>query len=362
MSVATRRSGGLQLTSKSTHTRVTPAELAGVCDHSLTNPLYQSRGVKVHDFTWYWQDVRPTRIREWVTLTAGDSRIQIAFDGEVIGLATEPHDWHQYAGDVRLLAWVAYHEPILELLNGVFQRQWLPESLDDCDPSAHAQDIQSGFSVYSSSGMCVANGVALFDRDCIAALTSPINAREPRQHGGAHVPAVLTAIIDEFELPATELAALHRDSVVRLDNRTLRTTPRVLIALGTLLGIAEIHGTRATLVGFAAASSCANDPTPGANTMNDIETSTLAPSDTTTSGRAIDPRSLPVKLRFTVGRICVPFGVLADAAPGFVFELDKPLDDQTITIHANDVPIAQGELVTLGDLLGVRISRMLPQP
>ena len=90
--------------------------------------------------------------------------------------------------------------------------------------------------------------------------------------------------------------------------------------------------------------------------MNQSE-ETLAVPD-----RAVDPASLPVTLRFTVGRISLPFGVLADVAPGFVFEIDKPLDDQVITIHANDVPIAQGELVTLGDLLGVRISRMLPQP
>ena len=78
--------------------------------------------------------------------------------------------------------------------------------------------------------------------------------------------------------------------------------------------------------------------------------------------RAIDPASLPVKLRFTVGHTSIPFGVLSDVAPGFVFELDKPLDDQVVTIHVNDVPIAYGELVALGDLLGVRISRMLPQP
>lgn len=86
----------------------------------------------------------------------------------------------------------------------------------------------------------------------------------------------------------------------------------------------------------------------------------MSDSETSAPDRAVDPASVPVTLRFTVGRTSIPFGALADVAPGFVFELDKPLDDQVITILANDVPVAHGELVTLGDLIGVRISRLLP--
>jgi flagellar motor switch/type III secretory pathway protein FliN len=67
-----------------------------------------------------------------------------------------------------------------------------------------------------------------------------------------------------------------------------------------------------------------------------------------------------VRLTFTAGRVTLPFGTLSDVGPGYVFALDKRLDDQAILVHANDVPIAVGELVTIGDLIGVRIARMLP--
>lgn len=70
--------------------------------------------------------------------------------------------------------------------------------------------------------------------------------------------------------------------------------------------------------------------------------------------------ALPVRLTFTAGRVTLPFGTLSDVGPGYVFALDKRLDDQAILVHANDVPIAVGELVTIGDLIGVRIARMLP--
>lgn len=360
MSVATLPSRKRQLRTHSNLTRIVPANLAEIHCHALTNQLYQSRGLKANELTWFWHSARPSRIREWVTLTADDTHIQIALDGEATGLGTEPCDWHQYTGDVRLLAWTAYHEPILELLRAVFRREWIPESLGDCDASDQAGDVQAGFSIYAESGLCVGSGLALFDQHHVQTLAMRPDAREPRPQALASVRAVLEACIDEFEISATELSTLHCGSVVRLDNRTLRAVPRVLIPVGTLQAIAEIRGMQATIIGFVTSVS---DATSGASTMHEPETPPSVEAKTSAAlDRAIDPASLPVKLRFTVGHTSVPFGVLADVAPGFVFELDKPLDDQVVTIHVNDVPIAYGELVALGDLLGVRISRMLPQP
>jgi flagellar motor switch/type III secretory pathway protein FliN len=334
--------------------RVAPEGLATVRLHGLTNELCQSRGLEANGLTWFWHGTRPSRIREWVTLTADDARIQIALDGEATGLGSEPADWHQYTGDVRLLAWTAYHEPILELLRAVFRREWLPECLGHCDASGDPDDVQAGFSIHTAGGVCVANGLASFDQSHIQTLGLRPDARAARPHELASVRAVLEFCIDEFELSGVELSALHGGSVVRLDNRTLRTAPRVVIPLGAVQAIAEVRDRQVTIVGFAAPASPLTEPNSGVTIMND--------SDTPAADRAVDPASLPVTLRFTVGRASLPFGVLAGVAPGFVFEIDKPLDDQMITIHANDVPIAHGELVTLGDLLGVRISRMLPQP
>jgi type III secretion system YscQ/HrcQ family protein len=339
--------------------RVEPDNLACVQGHALSNQLYRSHGLKANELTWYWHDTRPTRIREWVTLNADDARLQIAIDGDVTGLGTEPSDWHQYTGDVRLLAWTAYHEPILELLRAVFRREWLPECLGDCDASAGVDDVQAGFSIHAADGLCIASGLASFDQSHIQALGSRPDAREPRPHSLTNVRAFLETYIDEFEISPAELATLHGGSVVRLDNRTLRTVPRVVIPLGTVRAIADIHGRQVTVVGFARAHA---DSTSGATLMNDLETTaTVESKHATPSDRAVDPAALPVTLRFSVGRASIPFGALAGVAPGFVFELDKPLDDQVITILANDTPIAHGELVTLGDLLGVRISRMLTQ-
>lgn len=357
MSVATLRQRGLP--ARVATGRIEHQNLTSVPAHTLTNQLYQSCGVRANELTWYWHSTRPSHIREWVTLAANDTRIQIAIDGEATGLHTEPNDWQRYSDDVRLLAWTAYHEPILELLRVVFRRDWIPECLGDCDPTTQPGDVQAGFSIHAAGGLVVASGLASFDQTHIRTLTTRPDTTEPRPHSLANVRAVLNTYIDEFEISAAELATLHGGSVVRLDNRTLRTAPRVVIPLGTVRAVAEVRGTQVTIVGFA---HPIGDSTSGVNIMSDFQTPPADSTGSATADRAVDPATLPVTLRFCVGRSSIPFGVLASIASGFVFELDRPLDDQVITILANDIPIAHGELVTLGDLLGVRISRMLSQP
>jgi type III secretion protein Q len=65
----------------------------------------------------------------------------------------------------------------------------------------------------------------------------------------------------------------------------------------------------------------------------------------------------PVRVNFSAGRVMLGFETLREIAPGHVFELNKRLDDSTIAIHVNDSLIAYGELVAIGDLVGVRVTR-----
>lgn len=77
---------------------------------------------------------------------------------------------------------------------------------------------------------------------------------------------------------------------------------------------------------------------------------------------SIDPETLPIALRFVAGDVHTTFGEVRSVSPGYVFELDKPLDERSIRIYANDTLIAAGELVCVGDTLGVRICHLLAPP
>lgn len=79
------------------------------------------------------------------------------------------------------------------------------------------------------------------------------------------------------------------------------------------------------------------------------------------SSVSIADHDVPVTLRFEAGALTVPMDQLAHIPPGHVFELNKPLDRQAIEIFANDRAVATGELVLIGDAIGVRLTSIRPR-
>jgi type III secretion system YscQ/HrcQ family protein len=66
---------------------------------------------------------------------------------------------------------------------------------------------------------------------------------------------------------------------------------------------------------------------------------------------------LEVDLTFVVGQATVTLGELRALAPGAAFELTTPVGE-AVTIHANGRPIGKGELLEVGDRVGVRITEL----
>ena len=73
----------------------------------------------------------------------------------------------------------------------------------------------------------------------------------------------------------------------------------------------------------------------------------------------VDPdaaaRPLPVQVAFEVGRLEMAVGKLAELQPGYVFPVPAQLEGANVTIRANGEAVGQGELVSVGDTLGVRL-------
>lgn len=68
---------------------------------------------------------------------------------------------------------------------------------------------------------------------------------------------------------------------------------------------------------------------------------------------------LPVALDFHLGQISVSLSDLqAELAEGSVFEIDQPLGTETVSVRAGGVELARGELVQVGDMIAVRITRL----
>jgi type III secretion protein Q len=65
--------------------------------------------------------------------------------------------------------------------------------------------------------------------------------------------------------------------------------------------------------------------------------------------------NIPVSLDFELGNLAVPLGELATLRPGYVFELPGNLDAVRVVIRANGTRVGHGELVAVGDVLGVQL-------
>lgn len=88
------------------------------------------------------------------------------------------------------------------------------------------------------------------------------------------------------------------------------------------------------------------------NSMNDP--SLAADAGDTSDAEAL-ARRLPVEVSFELGRTELRVGELSALQPGYVFPLAGALEGANVTIRANGQAVGQGELVAVGDTLGVRL-------
>lgn len=353
--------------------RLLTAHLPAADGCHLTNPLYASGGVEHDGLVWYWESVKSHEPRYWVTLAADDVSIRLAFAADPIGLDGVSFDWRSYTDETRLLAWSAQHEPLIELLRVVFQRDWLPQHIDqdddrsssigahDVNTVAHVHCTEAGFSVHRLDGHAVTTGQAQFDVRLLPAhgvQQRQMRLRRPLDQAHAAFPIV----IDSIDVTPRELRDLAAGCIVRLDNRSVFSSPtRVAIAMGESSWIADADGASVHVLAYS--NDAATDQlhrhvsSSGEPNMNhpDIGSEKISGNSAEDS---VQVGNLPVRLTFSAGQLTLPYGAVRDVAPGYVFELGKRLDAQSITVHANNIPIAAGELVCLGDLIGVRITRM----
>ena len=66
--------------------------------------------------------------------------------------------------------------------------------------------------------------------------------------------------------------------------------------------------------------------------------------------------SIPVRIEFAIGELTLPFGELERIEPGYVFELGRAIDGTSVDVRANGQRIGRGQIVAIGDTLGVRIT------
>lgn len=299
-------------------------------------------------------------------LEGDGTRVALRLDR--VNLAGSAPQWSDYKGRARLLAWSLAHEQTLVELSEALGAPLLPVA--ELEPDAVAASVG--------------------DEDAVWLSFSIEDMYEPDTEGA--VPHYQSG---EMRLPSAWLARmLGRSEPVDPDNpepdlsRWEALPAQVSIACpGPTLAVAEWHGLRpgdvvilgsrskppalfakangrqwplvAKQDGYRIDGDMQNIPTlletSAMNENEDTPAEQVEGDEVAAPSSDAATRSLPVLVEFELGRLELTMGELAGLQPGYVFPLPAFVEGTNVTIRANGRASGRGELVAVGDTLGVRL-------
>jgi type III secretion protein Q len=250
--------------------------------------------------------------------------------------------WWDFTADSRLLAWALAHSGLLEGLGRILREPLMPSALT-AGPLAHSDtNVALSFLVTTADGRTTTGCVSL-SAQMVARLVShpgwrPAAATAP---DWLKLPATVRVELPGVAFPLGELSASQIGDVLILGNKAV-CWRKFHVTLVGAHGDRQMRtwsvcydGTRLTVT-----AGLLNSPTE------------LIMSDPKATGAA---DNIPVSLDFDLGSIELPLGELAALRPGYVFELAGSLEKLRVVIRANGTRVGIGELVAVGEVLGVQL-------
>lgn len=270
-------------------------------------------------------------------------------------------DWSDYTGRARLLAWSLANEqalmqlsealgvslvPVVEVEGdaGAMDAMWLAFSLEDLyEPEA------GGTAYYRSGDLRLP--AAWLTR--LLARAEPLDPDQPQPSLARWqpLPVPLSIACAGPRLAPQEWAALRPGDVLVLGSRK-QPAPLHATANGRRWPVSNaaegyrIAGPMQTIPTLLESTTMNNNDTPQGD---------AAAATDPASGADAATRALPVLVEFELGRLELTVGELAGLQPGYVFPLPAFVEGANVTIRANGRASARGELVAVGDTLGVRL-------
>ena len=266
--------------------------------------------------------------------------MSIADDGwcEVLGARA----WWDFTGDSRLLAWALAHSGLLEGLGRILREPLMPSALTAEQPPHSDTNVALSFSASTADGRTTWGYMSL-SAQMVARLVSHSGWRRTAATapGWLNLPATVRVELPAVAFTCGELRRAQIGDVLILGNRTA-CWRKLHVTLVGAHGDKQMRtwnvcydGTRLTV---------------SAHVLNSPPE--LIMSDPMATDAA---DNIPVSLDFDLGNLALPLGELAALKPGYVFELAGSLEKLRVVIRANGTRVGLGELVAVGDVLGVQL-------
>ncbi|MGY6518261.1 MAG: FliM/FliN family flagellar motor switch protein [Lysobacteraceae bacterium] len=300
---------------------------------------------------------------------AAEEAVELQIDGLPILLGArvtgaspgaEMH-WSDLLGRARLLAWSLAHEPLVVALQSAFGGCVLPlRMVPMTDPAAIPRDLWLQWRLDApATGYAAAGWMALPAQT--AQLLAPNADSGPRHRSGpvSALPASVALALARVRMPVPLARSLMPGSVVVLGQRDA-----VLAAASATCrpGDGACAWRRPVRIGGGQVHLHAGPP-PEAITIHPQGTEEEGMTQDRDDGAgAGDGGTAPatgaplmVELAFELGRQPLSLGEADALQPGYVFELPVPAEGATVTIRSHGHPVGRGELVVVGEVIGVRV-------
>jgi type III secretion system YscQ/HrcQ family protein len=254
-------------------------------------------------------------------------------------------EWWDYDAEARVLAWTLAHRVLIESLGRVLRESVFPIGWSDerRPPPQNPRNIVVEFTLAGADGRKSAGQIGL--SAAMASRIASANGWQSQAFASEHwnaLPATLRIELRSPPMPLAELIPARTGDVFVLGRRA-RCWSTVVV--GAWLASYEDGSLRIT---GPAAREISRE-----TTMIETASEDTVPQTPALSG-------VPVVLEFEVGALAMPLGKVAALKPGFVLQLSTRLEDARVVIRANGVRIGHGELVTVGDTLGVQVTAIDP--
>jgi len=314
-------------------------------DGSLSLQLGQPGGAA--ETASEWMRLRGDELRVWLRVQPGPY---------VKGLGDGA--WHDYHGESRTLAWSLAHESVLTAFHHVFgvaleaEDAVVPEqSPDEWRTLDRPLDWRLDHRGASIHGRIALSPAAL-------ARIAAIERWQPAaSRASTHCAALPASARLSLRAPAISAAALREfetGDVLVLDTYSRCRHNLALEAAGRHWAVRLDERSRPMLL-----SSSIHPPIEPSQSR---ETHTMSDAPPQPAGDAAEaaPATSPLdaamlELTFDIGTLPSSVGELAALQAGYVFELPQTLEQTRTTIRANGRAVGHGELVAVGDSLGVLI-------
>lgn len=254
-------------------------------------------------------------------------------------------EWWDYEEASRLLAWTLSHSTLLESLTRLLGDAVQPDGWRDLSERSGATLTALEFKVSSSDGRAAA-GELWLPPEMLAKFAgrSEWAGQAPQLHPwGRLLTAQLRVTLPALHFPARELLATRAGDVLVLGAAAGYWRRLALIYCATRVWRARYQSGRIEVV-----------TSPWDDSTRTFMSEPLA-QDSGAAAHVTTLEGVPVTLDFEVGSLSVPLGELAAVKPGYVFELPAPLEEARVIVKANGTPVGRGELVMVGETLGVQL-------